>query len=186
MQIEKDLNELKSRFVTMASHDFRMPLCTILSSTYLLDKYTKTEDQPKREKHFHRIIKSVNILTDILNDFLSLGKIEEGKLRTNFSDFNLPKMIVTAIDEIKNNLKGDQQIKYTHEVSPEVFLDISLMKHIFMNLVWNASKFFSETDTIHIQTSQKNNTIQLSIKDEGIGISREDQEHLMERFFCAA
>ena len=77
---EKELNELKSRFVSLASHEFRTPLSTILSSTYLLQKYTTSEEQLKRQKHIERIISSVNTLTDILNDFLSVGKIEEGKI----------------------------------------------------------------------------------------------------------
>ena len=186
LQIERDLNELKSRFVTMASHEFRTPLSTVLSSTYLIEKYTAAEDQPKREKHLHRIIKSVNMLTDILNDFLSMGKIEEGKLRASFSEFNLRDLIVSTIDEIKNNLKKDQQIKYKHEGNATVFLDASLMKHIFMNLVSNASKFSSDTSVIRIKTAQKNNEIILSVKDDGIGISTGDQKYLMERFFRAA
>ena len=186
LKIERDLNELKSRFVTMASHEFRTPLSTVLSSSYLIEKYTASKDQPKREKHLHRIVKSVNMLTDILNDFLSLGKIEEGKIRTNFSAFNLQEIIVSTIDEIKNNLKNGQRIKYTHEGDPDVYLDLSLMKHILMNLVSNASKFSSESTTIKIKTVQKKNSILLSVKDEGIGISPEDQKHLMERFFRAA
>ena len=170
----------------MASHEFRTPLSTVLSSSYLIEKYNTTEDQPKREKHLLRVVKSVNMLTDILNDFLSLGKIEEGKIRTNFSAFNLSEIIVSTIDDIKNNLKNDQQIKYTHEGDTDVFLDLSLMKHILMNLVSNASKFSSNSTIISVKTVQKNNSIVLSVKDEGIGISPEDQKHLMERFFRAA
>ena len=77
---EKELGELKSRFVSMASHEFRTPLSTILSSAYLLSKYTTTEDQSKRARHIDRIVSSVTMLTDTLNDFLSVGKIEEGFL----------------------------------------------------------------------------------------------------------
>ena len=69
LEKEKELSELKSRFVSMASHEFRTPLSTVLSSSYLIQKYTSEEDQPKREKHLQRIVSSVNMLTDILNDF---------------------------------------------------------------------------------------------------------------------
>ena len=103
-----------------------------------------------------------------------------------FSAFNLSEIIVSTIDDIKNNLKNDQQIKYTHEGDTDVFLDLSLMKHILMNLVSNASKFSSNSTIISVKTVQKNNSIVLSVKDEGIGISPEDQKHLMERFFRAA
>ena len=185
LKIERDLNELKSSFVSMASHEFRTPLSTILSSAYLIEKYALAEDQPKRERHLQRIVSSVNMLTDILNDFLSLGKIEEGKLQAKFSEFNLQEMIEATLDEIKNNLKKDQQIHYHAEGNPIVFLDPTLLKHIVMNLVSNASKFSPKSSQIDIKTGRENGHIILSIKDHGIGISKEDQKHLEERFFRA-
>jgi PAS domain S-box-containing protein len=183
LKIERNLGELKSRFVSMASHEFRTPLSTVLSSAYLIEKYTSDEDQPKREKHLQRIVSSVNMLTDILNDFLSLGKMEEGKLQAKFSKFNLEEMIEAILEEIKNNLKKEQHINYQHEGKPYVFLDNSLLKHIVMNLVSNASKFSSDTSLIDIKTSNRNGQVILSVKDRGMGISEEDQKHLMERFF---
>jgi len=186
LKIERNLGELKSRFVSMASHEFRTPLSTVLSSAYLIEKYTSGEDQPKREKHLQRIVSSVNMLTDILNDFLSLGKMEEGKLQAKFSEFSIEEMVHATLDEIKNNLKKEQQINYGHEGAPIVFLDKSLLKHIVMNLISNASKFSSDACTIDIKTTNKNDKIILSVKDNGIGISKEDQQHLMERFFRGA
>ena len=186
LKMERELNELKSRFVSMASHEFRTPLSTVLSSAYLIEKYISREDQAKREKHVQRIVSSVNMLTDILNDFLSLGKIEEGKLNAKFSEFNLQEMIETTLDEIKNTLKKDQQINYTYEGNPTVLLDPSLVKHIVMNLVSNASKFSPDAAPININTSRVNGHIMLSVEDHGIGISKEDQKHLAERFFRAA
>lgn len=183
LKIERNLSELKSRFVSMASHEFRTPLSTVLSSAYLIEKYTAGEDQPKREKHLQRIVSSVNMLTDILNDFLSLGKMEEGKLQPKFSAFNIKELIHATLEEIKNNLKKEQQINYQHEGNPGILLDKSLLKHIVMNLVSNASKFSSDTSTIDIKTINENEKIILSVKDNGIGISEEDQQHLMERFF---
>jgi PAS domain S-box-containing protein len=180
---EKELNELKSRFVSMASHEFRTPLSTVLSSAYLIEKYIHTEEQPKREKHLQRITSSVTMLTDILNDFLSLGKIEEGKIQIRLTEFNIYELITLIIEEIKINLKNNQFIKYKHQGNPLVILDTSLLKHIIMNLVSNASKFSPETSKIEITTIHKNNTISLSVKDNGIGISKNDQQHLMERFF---
>jgi PAS domain S-box-containing protein len=180
---ERDLGELKSRFVSMASHEFRTPLSTVLSSAYLIEKYSAGEDQPKREKHLQRIASSVNMLTDILNDFLSLGKMEEGKLQAKFSQFNIEEMIHGTLEEIKNNLKKDQRINYQHKGNPQVFLDNSLFKHIVMNLISNASKFSSYTSEIDIKTRNQDERIVLSVKDNGIGISQEDQQHLTERFF---
>lgn len=186
LEKEKELNELKSNFVSMASHEFRTPLSTVLSSAYLIEKYASTEDQPKREKHLQRIISSVNMLTDILNDFLSVGKIEEGKIQPKLSEFNLDKLINTIIEEIKNNLKKGQQIIYRHAGKSSVTLDPSLVKHIVMNLVSNASKFSPEDSRIEIKTENRSDKVILSVKDCGIGISQEDQKHLKERFFRGA
>jgi PAS domain S-box-containing protein len=180
---EKELSELKSRFVSMASHEFRTPLSTVLSSAYLIEKYNTTEDQPKRERHLQYIVSSVNMLTDILNDFLSLGKIEEGKIQVRFTELNIQELVTTIAGELQHSLKKQQKIYYMHEGVPLVSLDGSLLKHIIMNLVSNASKFSSQTSAIEIRTTHFENKVTLSVKDYGIGISKADQEHLMERFF---
>jgi PAS domain S-box-containing protein len=183
LEKEKELSELKSRFVSMASHEFRTPLSTVLSSSYLIEKYITADDQPKREKHLQRIVSSVNMLTDILNDFLSVGKIEEGKIPVRLTEFNIQDAIVAINEEIKNNFKKQQKIQYKHTGDTTVVMDSSLLKHILMNLVSNASKFSAEGSLIEITTDIKNKRLTLSVKDNGIGISKEDQKHLMERFF---
>lgn len=183
LQKEKELSELKSRFVSMASHEFRTPLSTVLSSAYLVEKYTTAEEQPKREKHIHRIISSVNMLTDILNDFLSVGKIEEGKIQVRLCDFSISKVVGSVVQEMQGTAKKGQQVNYRHEGNEQVNLDPSLLKHVVMNLVSNAIKFSPEYSEIHVFTSVEPGRIVLSVKDSGIGISGEDQEHLMERFF---
>ncbi len=186
LEKEKELSELKSRFVSMASHEFRTPLSTVLSSAYLIEQYITTEDQPKREKHLQRIITSVNMLTDILNDFLSVGKIEEGKIHVRPSHFNLKELVTTLSDEMRYSLKKGQIIRTHHSGTTDAFLDTSLFKHIILNLVSNASKFSSEEGLIEINTNCSKHQVTLSVKDYGIGISREDQKHLMERFFRGA
>jgi PAS domain S-box-containing protein len=183
LEKEKELNELKSRFVSMASHEFRTPLSTVLSSAYLIEKYAKTDEQPKREKHLQRIISSVSMLSDILNDFLSLGKIEEGKIQVKLTIFNIKELVMTSLKELKNNLKNKQHLRYYHTGNTDVFLDASLLIHIVMNLVSNASKFSPEGSIIKIKTINSDEQLIFSIEDQGIGISKEDQRHLMERFF---
>lgn len=180
---EKVLGEMKSRFVSMASHEFRTPLSTVLSSAYLIEKYVRTEDQPKREKHLHRIVSSVNMLTDILNDFLSLGKIEEGKIQVKYFRFNLENVIRDLIKEIESTLKRGQKITYHHEGFQEIFSDVTLFKSILLNLISNARKFSPEGGEIEIKTVNDGSKMQLMIKDHGIGIPKLDQEHLMTRFF---
>ncbi len=180
---ERELSELKSRFVTMASHEFRTPLSTILSSTYLMARYTTTEDQPKRQKHLDRIISSVNTLTDVLNDFLSAGKIEEGRIVVKPVFFDLKKIIESILNDFDNILKKGQTIVYLHKGDEMIELDKTMLRQIVSNLLSNASKFSPEDSVIEIRTETKNQELILSIKDRGMGISAEDQEHLMERFF---
>jgi signal transduction histidine kinase len=102
---EKELNEIKSRFVSMASHEFRTPLSTVLSSASLISKYRVSEDQPKREKHISRIKDSVKHLNHLLEDFLSLGKLEEGRVSTHSGEFNVKEFLVDVLDEMRGGLK---------------------------------------------------------------------------------
>jgi len=183
LQKEKDLGELKSRFVTIASHEFRTPLSTVLSSAYLLEKYSTTEEQSNRKKHIDRIVSSVRMLTDILNDFLSVGKIEEGKIIVKPCEFKIRDHIGGILNEITNIKKPGQSIDYNHKGSATVVLDPSLLKHIVMNLLSNAIKFSPENSTIEITSQRKKNEMFLSVKDNGIGIPNEDKRHLFERFF---
>jgi len=183
LEKEKELNELKSRFVSMASHEFRTPLSTILSSAYLLTKYQQTEEQPKRDRHIQRIVSSVTMLNDILNDFLSVGKIEEGKIQVRLTSINVEETINGIISELLTIIKQGQQIEYKHIGEPYFTLDPGLLKHIVMNLVSNAIKFSPEYGTIQINTLNAGEHLLLTVKDAGLGISQEDQQHLFERFF---
>jgi PAS domain S-box-containing protein len=183
---ERELNELKSRFVSMASHEFRTPLSTILSSIYLVSQYQKAEEQPKREKHVQRIISSVNGLNDILNDFLSVGRIEENKIQVRIQDMDLPQTIQGLIAELNSILKAGQSIRYHHEGEHNVRFDPSLLRHMLMNLVSNAIKFSKEQDTILVETNLSATKLSLEVTDQGIGIADEDQPYLFQRFFRGA
>jgi signal transduction histidine kinase len=183
LEKEKELNELKSRFVSMASHEFRTPLSTILSSAYLLAKYQQTDEQPKRDRHIQRIVSSVNTLNDILNDFLSVGKIEEGKIQVRFAEIDIPQSIATIINELQTIIKPGQKISLKHKGDQLFTLDATLLKHIVMNLVSNAIKFSPENSTITVSTNVSKEEFVLAVQDQGIGISKEDQQHLFERFF---
>lgn len=186
LEREKELNELKSKFVSMASHEFRTPLSTILSSVYLIEKYPATDQQPQRLKHIHRIVSAVSSLSDILNDFLSVGKIEEGKMQASLKIFNLYKMIQDLIEDFTDQLKAGQKIPYHATGHHFVELDPFLLRHILTNLLSNAIKFSPENRPIHITSECSEKGIVLTVTDQGIGISKEDQKHLMERFFRAS
>ncbi len=180
---EIELNEMKSRFVSIASHEFRTPLSTVLSSTYLLQKYTQTDEQPNREKHINRIVSSVTLLTDMLDELLSVGKIEEGMVSPKYSRFNIREHIEKDIDEIKGILEKGQLIVYNHVGPDDVRLDPSMLAHIVINLLSNAIKFSPEDTSISIDSKISGLILELTVRDHGIGISKEDQAHLFERFF---
>jgi len=180
---EKELSDLKSRFVSMASHEFRTPLSTILSSASLVAKYTQTDEQAKRDKHIMRIKSSVSNLTDLLNEFLSIGKIEDGKVMAHMVEFNIKELLQSICNELQAIAKPRQKIVLSHTGDKLVSLDPSLLRNVLINLLSNAIKFSPEEAVISVVSDTIDQCISLRIKDSGMGISAEDQEHLFERFF---
>jgi len=167
----------------MASHEFRTPLSTVLSSASLLSRYTTADDQEKRQRHIEKIKGSVKHLNDLLDDFLSLGKLDEGKLGAEFTEVNLHELVNETVEEMKGLAKKSQYIEYQH-CGPEVIeSDKKLIKNILINLISNAIKFSDEGKTIHVKSVVKEKLAKISVRDEGIGISKEDQAHLFSSFF---
>ncbi|HEU4903678.1 MAG TPA: PAS domain-containing sensor histidine kinase [Flavisolibacter sp.] len=180
---ERQLNEIKSRFVSMASHEFRTPLSSVLSSASLIGKYTTTEQQPNRDKHVNRIKESVKHLNDLLEDFLSLGKLDEGKIGAQMGTFHLSETIHDTIDEVRGMVRKGQEIRYEHLGEDCVYSDKKLLKNILINLISNALKFSEENATVEVHSNVQGDQAIISVKDKGIGISQEDQEHLFSSFF---
>ncbi len=180
---EKQLNEIKSRFVSMASHEFRTPLSAVLSSASLISKYTTTEQQPNRDKHINRIKESVKHLNDLLEDFLSLGKLDEGKIGAEFTAFNLPEIVAETIEDLKGLLKEGQHIDYQYIGDSIVESDKKLLRNILINLISNAVKFSDPHSVITVRSKVGSGNAGITVQDKGIGISEEDQKHLFTSFF---
>jgi len=185
LEKEKELSDLKTRFVSTVSHEFRTPLSTVLSSAALLSKYVTSEDQAKRDRHIVRIKESVKHLSGMLEDLLSLGKLEEGLIEAKPEPFACEEFMNEFINEMQEIAKPGQKIKFSHSGSNQIVSDKRLLKNILNNLVSNAIKFSPEDAVIEIFCSNENNVITLSVADKGIGISEEDKQHLFERFFRA-
>ncbi len=184
---ERELNELKSRFVSLASHEFRTPLSTIMSSASLIGRYTQTEQQAQRSKHINRIKSSVNNLTGILNDFLSLSKIEEGKVQISNTAVSLTDLSNLVIDEVKGLLKEGQYFDLQLPTSDLVIqTDQRILKNILFNITSNAIKYSPAHKSILFSVGQNGNEVIFTIKDQGIGIPMEEQKYLFERFFRAS
>ena len=184
---EKELNELKSRFVSMASHEFRTPLSTILSSSALIGRYAEGDQQPKREKHLDRIKNAVSGLNSILNDFLSISKIEEGRIPITIQELKVGDICAEVIGDIEGLLKEEQKIEH-QDLSGNITLqtDKNILKNILFNLTSNAIKYSGEGTTVNCTTEKVDDVLQISIKDQGMGIPKHDQKHLFSRFFRAS
>lgn len=188
LKTEKELGELKSRFVSMASHEFKTPLSTILSSSYLLEQYNNIDAPEKRIKHIERIKNAVGDMKNILDDFLSLDKLDEGLIRADIKPMSAEdcvKEFHLVISEMQINLKPGQQINFKYTGNSEVMLDKHLLRNICMNLLSNATKFSPEASVINITAGFNPDSFNLSVQDYGIGVPENDKQHLFERFFRA-
>ena len=184
---EKELHEMKSRFVTMASHEFRTPLTTILSSVSLISKYIKEEEQPQRDRHIQRIKNSVFSLTEILNDVLSLGKLDEGKVEVQLEEINLREVLQSVVNDMDLILKPNQEIEVNCPKNQKVKADITLLQRVTVNLLSNAIKLsFDETNiTVEVLYNKELNEVQVHISNQGIGIPEAEQAKLFDRFYRA-
>lgn len=186
LEKEKELNKIKSRLLSMASHEFRTPLSTIQLSTSLIQRYIEDLNNPKIETHIHKIKNAIANLTAILNDFLLLEKAESNKITLEISTFNLHDFIKEIIGELKLLTKKKQKIiSIPNTEITLVKLDKNLVKNCIINLVSNAIKYSGEETEIELWTSITDKTITLNVKDNGIGIPEEEQKHLFEAFFRA-
>ncbi|MGX5817848.1 sensor histidine kinase [Chitinophaga lutea] len=182
---EKELSEIKSRFVSMASHEFRTPLSAILSSAALIGKYPALEDQPRREKHVQKIRDSVIHLNELLEDFLSLGRIEEGKIHVHPERISLHAFAIETGEEVQGLLKAGQTLQTDVDKDLEVTSDKRLLKHIFVNLLTNASKFSPAGVAVSWRLWQEDGEIHAIVADQGMGIPEEDKPYLFSSFFRA-
>jgi two-component system sensor kinase FixL len=186
LEKEKELGQLKSRFVSMASHEFRTPLSAVQLSASLIDKYAAPFDSPNITKHVARIKSAVGNLTTILNDFLSLEKLEAGKVEPAFNSFDLVKLSEEITEEMQMVAKQNQNIIYQHTgINSIITLDQNLLKNCVLNLIANAIKYSGENTFIEFNTEINEDSCIITVRDNGIGIPETDQKHLFEAFFRA-
>jgi two-component system sensor kinase FixL len=186
LEKEKELNQMKSRFVSMASHEFRTPLSSVQLSASLIEKYAQPFENHNIEKHVGKIKNAVGNLTTILNDFLSLERLEAGKVAPSFSTFDLVKFSEEITEEMQLIAKQDQNIIYQHTgLQSVITLDQNLLRNCMINLISNSIKYSGENTFIEFNTEITDQQCIVTIKDNGIGIPLTDQVHLFEPFFRA-
>ncbi|MCL7762112.1 PAS domain-containing sensor histidine kinase [Polaribacter sp. Z014] len=183
---EKELNELKTKFLSLVSHEFKTPLSGILTSTMLLGKYKLAEQQEKRDKHLETITNKVHYLNNILNDFLSIEILDSGKINYKFHTFKLSKVVDEVIYNANMLLKEGQRIKYPEDID-EISLtqDEKTVALALTNLINNAIKYSPENTEINIEIRQDKTTTTIKIIDNGIGIPKADQKNIFNRYFRA-
>ena len=183
---EKELNELKTKFLSLVSHEFKTPLSGILTSAMLLGKYKLSEQQERRDKHIKTISDKVHYLNNILNDFLSIEKLETGKITYNFSTFKISKVVNEVVYNANMLLKEGQKINYPENIDDySLFQDEKIVELALSNLVHNAIKYSSENTLVDIQITQDEKFSTFKIMDNGIGIPENDQKSIFNRYFRA-
>lgn len=186
LQEEKELGELKSRFVAMASHEFRTPLTTIRTAIEILERYSDVASEAKKSEYFQRIRGAIQNINQLVEDVLIIGEAESGKLEFNPEQFNLESLCQEILEEIKLGIGTGQTIAFTCSGhSDQVYVDPKLIRSILTNLLSNAAKYSNPNGIIRFSLSYLEQSINFEIQDQGIGIPLEDQPKLFELFHRA-
>jgi signal transduction histidine kinase len=187
LEKEKELNELKSRFVSMASHEFRTPLTGILSSAELLQEYGARWTEERKLVHLRRIQTSVQHMTSLLNDVLVIGKADAGKLEFKPARLDLVKFCGELVEEMQLSAGAKHTLTFASQVkSAPASMDENLLRHIVSNLFSNAIKYSPQGGEVQCTLTCQADQAILQVKDQGIGIPLEDQAHLFETFHRAS
>ncbi|MBC8767334.1 PAS domain-containing sensor histidine kinase [Arenibacter sp. BSSL-BM3] len=183
LEAEKRINDLKSNFITIASHELRTPITIVMSSIILIERYNSLGQYDKSNKHIARIKSSVDHFVNILDDFLSLHQLDKGIIQINKEVFDLEPFVQEIIADMKGLLKKGQHIVYQHTGSKKLNLDPKILRNIILNLLSNALKY--SNDQINVKSSIRLDHLKITIEDQGLGIPEEDQENLFSSFFRA-
>ena len=179
---EKELSELKMRFISMASHEFRTPLATILSSSELLEHYRHKWSEEKNLGHLKRIQSATIDMKDMLEDVLLVGTAEAGKLKFNSSEINLVSFCENLIEEMQLSIKTHTICFSTDCNCFMVQGDQKLLRQIFYNLLSNAIKYSPGQENVYFTMKCKDEEAVIQVKDQGIGIPAEDLSKVFTAF----
>ncbi|MFP4528289.1 MAG: ATP-binding protein [Candidatus Kapaibacterium sp.] len=180
---EKDLNELKTRFIQMVSHEYRTPLSVIAASAEFLDMYDKNKSPEKFEKHIFKILRSVESMTKLLEDVLMVGKVESGNLRCNPTEFELADFCDSLVKEVTIADQGRHPVEFKSNVESWLFTsDPLLLRHALSNILTNAMKYSPEHSPVVFSMEISHDQAVFTISDRGMGISEEDLRSIFNPF----
>jgi len=182
---EKELNNLKTKFITLASHEFKTPLSAILTSSELIVKYADLDKTHKRDEHLAKVKMMITHLNGMIDSLLTLENIESGEIIPSYSNFKLSDLINEIITNSKPLLLNNQKINFNNNYNEIIFQDANILKIIISNILYNAIKYSSDNSKIQIEYHLNEKDIQISIEDNGIGIPEDEQSLIFKRFFRA-
>ncbi|MEC4885788.1 MAG: PAS domain-containing sensor histidine kinase [Scytonema sp. PMC 1070.18] len=189
LEKEKELNKLKSQFITIASHEFRTPLTTILLSCEFLENYGDQLSREKKQRHFDKIKSSVKYLNQVLEDVLIIGKAESGKLKFEPAPLDLIGLCLDLVEQLQHSAGEKYQLKFAEKCvygckrDELPVMDEKLLRHIFTNLLSNAIKYSPQGGQIQFELTCDRERAIFQIRDEGIGIPQEDIDKIFTPFF---
>jgi PAS domain S-box-containing protein len=187
LEKEKELSELKTRFLTMTSHEFRTPLATILSSAELLEYYSHKLPKDEKQGLFRQIENATKRMTQLLEDILAINKAEAGKVQFKPESLNLEKLCHEIVSEIQLSTGNKHKIVFTNSGNcTSAVMDEKLLRHILLNLLSNAVKYSPKGGIVEFGLTCQNQNATFKVKDFGIGIPIEDQPQLFESFHRAS
>lgn len=187
LEKEKELGDLKMRFISMISHEYRTPLTIILSSATIISKLVEREEFSKIDSFLNKIDSSVQSMVKLLEDVLSLGKSQSGEVKTQLYYINLELLLNQTITDVKTSNNYNHKINL--DISgdfKEIYTDEKLMRQILNNIITNAFKYSPNEECIYISLNDKKEFFQLIVKDSGIGIPKEELNNLFGSFYRAS
>jgi PAS domain S-box-containing protein len=182
---EKELNHLKTKFIALASHEFKTPLSAILSSTELIVKYADMDSIDKRNEHVTKVKSMIHHLNGILDNLLTLENTESGNIKTYFDYFKFEDLINNIFRNTNPLLKKEQTIKFENYCKEKIYHDQHIIKIILTNLLYNAIKYSKDKGHITVEFKCNSENIFFSVEDNGIGIPKDEQNLIFNRFFRA-
>ncbi|MGE5479769.1 MAG: PAS domain S-box protein [Chloroflexota bacterium] len=186
LEREKELNFLKTRFISTVSHEYRTPLTTIMTSTYLVEKFIEAGDTSEVAKYLQRIQNSVHNMTSLLEQVITISKADSGKLKINYSKINLQEFTENLLEEVKLFDKEDHKFDYTINTEKlSIESDVNLLHQILINLMTNAVKYSPRETLVCLNVMQNENGLEIKITDRGQGIPKDQVEYLFQPFFRA-
>jgi signal transduction histidine kinase len=186
---ERELNELKSRIVNIISHEIKTPLTSVKSSAELIEMHLENNSPPEKvSKHIKNIDRSVNSLTNIINETLLIGKIESGNLKPEIEPTHLRELVNEIVHTIENGVGKNHSVllEFGSEVPVLYKTDKRLFTQIFTNLLSNAAKYSPDAEIIEVKFNIDDGMLHFAVIDYGLGIPEKDQKFLFEMFHRAS